>query len=182
MPSEILYSDCKKYAWHPSVFHGGSIPSANRYEHFSQRNSAEEFRVLIRARNRVTHSIDTEEIGNQFDPWFSYFKSSLYQYTVVQSNQLHFSRLVEKWHEEKGVTSSVTEIISCPAHLAIIGMGEKALPLIFSQIEREGDDPDYWFAALEAITGDDPVLEEDYGDTVRMGQAWLSWAEENYVR
>ena len=63
----------------------------------------------------------------------------------------------------------------------IIAMGETALPLIISQLKREGDDPDHWFVALEAITGKDPIPEEAYGDTPIMAEAWLSWAEEENV-
>ena len=61
-------------------------------------------------------------------------------------------------------------------------MGEKALPLILDQLRREGDDPDYWSVALEAITGEDPVPKEAYGDTMKIAEVWLSWAEEKNVR
>ena len=67
------------------------------------------------------------------------------------------------------------------SHLRIIGMGEAALPLIFAQFEREGDDPDHWFTALEAITDEDPVSENSRGDTVSMAEEWLSWAKTNNV-
>ena len=88
-----------------------------------------------------------------------------------------FARLIERWHAERGITSSMSEMIACPSYLKIVGMGEKALPLILGQLEHEGDDPDHWFAALEAITGEDPVPEDAYGDTKKMAAAWLSWAE-----
>ena len=182
MPREILYSNHKGYVWHRSVFHGGGIASIDEYEHVSQRNSGESIQVFISVGNKAGHLINTEELVEQFDPWYNFNNSPACRYNIIQPNELYFSRLVELWREEKGIVSSISEMVSCPSYLAIIGMGEKALPLILSQIERERDDPDYWFAALEAITGYDPVLEEDYGDTVRMAQAWLSWAEQNYVR
>ena len=56
-------------------------------------------------------------------------------------------------------------------------MGEKAVSLILAQLVREGDDPDHWYAALEAITGEDPVPENAYGDTVKIAAAWITWAE-----
>lgn len=92
-----------------------------------------------------------------------------------------FTRLAEQWHKERGVTSSLSEMFACPSYQQIIGMGEKALPLIFARLRREGDDPDHWFAALGAITGQNPVPEDAYGDTLKMAGAWLSWAEERNV-
>ena len=72
-------------------------------------------------------------------------------------------------------------MVNCPSYLRIIGMGEAALPLVLAQLKREGDDPDHWFTALQAITGEDPVSEESCGDTVSMANEWLSWANANNV-
>ncbi len=93
-------------------------------------------------------------------------------------DELTFAQRMEQWHVERGFTSSLSEMFACPSYQQIIGMGEKALPLILAQLRREGDDPDHWFAALEAITGHDPIPEDAYGDTLKMAEAWLSWAEE----
>ena len=87
-----------------------------------------------------------------------------------------FLRLFEQWHVERiGAASSMAEIIACPSYLRIISMGWRALPLIIEQLEREGDEPDHWCAALEAVTGEDPVPEDAHGDTVRIAQAWIAW-------
>ena len=53
-------------------------------------------------------------------------------------------------------------------------MGSAALPFIFSELERE---PDNWFWALKAITGEDPVPEEHRGDVALMAKDWLAWAQ-----
>ena len=98
-------------------------------------------------------------------------------HTVLIPDEAAFVRKVEQWHAERGITSSLSEITACTSYLQIIGMGEKALPLILAQLRREGDDPDHWFTALEAITGEDPVPEDAYGDTVKMAEVWLLWAE-----
>ena len=58
-------------------------------------------------------------------------------------------------------------------------MGETALPFILNDLRTHLGDPDYWFIALAAITGKDPVPEDAYGNTVRMAEAWLNYAEEN---
>ena len=87
-----------------------------------------------------------------------------------------FSALVTRWRQERPrFSSSLAEIIACPSYLRIIAMGRKALPLIMERLEREGDEPDHWCAALEAITGEDPVPEESVGDTVGIAKAWLAW-------
>ncbi len=100
---------------------------------------------------------------------------------VVQSKELLFASWVKQWHKERGITSSISDMIACPSHLKIIALGEQALPLILTQIKREGDDPDHWFVALEAITGENPVPEDAYGDSVKMAKAWLLWAKERNV-
>ena len=92
-----------------------------------------------------------------------------------------FLLLVQQWYEERGVTSSFSKMTSCPSYLRIIGMGPKAVPLIISQLKREGRNPDHWFVALQAIMGEDPIPEEARGNTVSMAQAWLDWAEKNGI-
>ena len=93
-----------------------------------------------------------------------------------------FSSLVDKWRQERsGFSSSLSAMIACPAYLRIIAMGIRALPLIMEQLERESDAPDHWGAALQAITGEDPVPEESRGDTVGIAKAWLEW-NEKYTR
>ena len=99
-----------------------------------------------------------------------------------QNPELHddalFMELREQWRVERGITSSLSDMIVCPSYLKIIGMGGKALPLILKQLKSEGDDPDHWFTALQAITHKDPVPEDAHGDTVKMAKAWLLWAEQ----
>ena len=95
---------------------------------------------------------------------------------AVPSNGVEFSQLIQDWHTERGETSSISDMAYCPSYLRIIGMGSDALPLIFAQLRRESNDPDHWFVALEAITGEDPVPTHAYGDTAEMSAAWLSWA------
>lgn len=86
-----------------------------------------------------------------------------------------FQRLVKEWKVQRGFSSSITEGALCPAYQKIIGMGQPAVPLILGQLEAEGDDPDQWFWALNAITGRQPVREEEQGDFVKMAHIWLGW-------
>ena len=85
-----------------------------------------------------------------------------------------FQSLSAKWRRETALCSSVTEIALNPAYQQIIEMGKRVLPLIFGELRRE---PDHWFWALQAITGEDPVPEEDAGDLEAMAADWLAWAD-----
>jgi hypothetical protein len=65
-------------------------------------------------------------------------------------------------------------MVSHPAYLQIIGMGKEAVPLLLDELRRE---PDHWFAALQAITGTNPIPPSACGNVDDMTQAWLSWGE-----
>src|SRR5713101_1854486 len=87
-----------------------------------------------------------------------------------------FQQLASQWRKERGATSSITRMATSPAYQRIVGLGEKAIPLILRQLENEGDDPDHWFWALQAITGENPIPENARGDMPEMARAWLDWA------
>ncbi len=93
---------------------------------------------------------------------------------------LKFQVLITQWRNERGARSSITETVAMPAYQKIIGMGEKAVPLILAQLRSEGDEPDQWFWALKAITEANPVKPEDQGNFQKMAQAWLEWAEHEF--
>lgn len=63
-----------------------------------------------------------------------------------------------------------------PAYQRIIGMGDKAIPLLMRELKRE---PNHWFWALRAITGANPVKPENRGRVKRMAQDWLDWGHEH---
>ncbi|HEV2990994.1 MAG TPA: hypothetical protein VG759_21325 [Candidatus Angelobacter sp.] len=90
---------------------------------------------------------------------------------------MKFQSLVQEWRETRGVTSSITSMSMLPAYQEIIGMGEKAVPLIIQHLKTEGDEPDHWFWALAALTGANPVRPEDRGNMTKMTKAWIGWAE-----
>jgi hypothetical protein len=99
---------------------------------------------------------------------------------MVDDN-IQFAQLLMEWHKERGITSSITKMATCPSYQKIIGMGERAIRLILRQMENEGDEPDMWFWALRVLTDADPVPEDARGNVARMSQAWLNWARGRYV-
>ena len=97
--------------------------------------------------------------------------------TKSPDDWLKFQSLTVQWRDERGAMSSISEAALCPAYQSIIGMGATAVPFLIAQLESEGDEPDQWFWALKAITGADPVRDQDRGDFVAMARSWLDWAE-----
>jgi hypothetical protein len=93
-----------------------------------------------------------------------------------------FASLSRQWREDTKFASSVSAAAMHPAYQEMIGMGERALPLIFRELASEPDNPGHWFWALRAITGTDPVAEEQKGVLRLMAAAWLTWAAEHGYR
>ena len=91
-----------------------------------------------------------------------------------------FHELVQKWHSEIGVTSSLEAMILKPSYQQIIGLGPPTIPLLIHELQTK---PHHWFHALAAITREDPVLPEHWGDLGLMTEDWLNWARErSYLR
>lgn len=86
----------------------------------------------------------------------------------------HFVGLAAKWKAVNKFTSSVSRMIVDPSYHEIIRMGDVATPLLLAELEHE---PDHWFAALEAITGANPVSKDAAGNIDKMANAWLRWGK-----
>jgi hypothetical protein len=85
-----------------------------------------------------------------------------------------FQYLSERWSEETSHLSSITKRVLNTNYQRIIGMGPAVLPILFRELQQR---PDYWFWALEAITGEDPTSPDDAGDIGKMTESWLEWAK-----
>lgn len=87
-----------------------------------------------------------------------------------------FNRLRQQWKDETQFISSTNVIAMHPEYQRIIGLGPQVLPLIFTELQRE---PDHWFWALRALTGEDPVDMSHIGDIAAMQRDWIDWAHDN---
>ena len=87
-----------------------------------------------------------------------------------------FETLARQWKDETAGDSTGRAILLHPAHQRIVGMGRPALPLILEDMRQRGG---HWFAALRAITGEDPVAAEDAGRVRKMQSAWIEWGRRN---
>jgi hypothetical protein len=83
-----------------------------------------------------------------------------------------FEMHARTWQEEAAFLSSITDIALHPSYQRIVGMGPAAVPLIFQNLKNELN---HWFWALNAITGENPVPEDDLGNLEAMRQHWLDW-------
>ncbi len=90
-----------------------------------------------------------------------------------------FLALARDWREERGPTSSTTQMALGPSYQRIIGLGPAAVPLILRELERE---PDQWFWALKAITGEDPVPAASRGKVGEMARLWVAWGRQQGYR
>jgi hypothetical protein len=90
-----------------------------------------------------------------------------------------FRQLAAEWRDAIGPLSSATKIVQHPAYQEIIALGGDVVPFILRELEQK---PDHWFAALRAITGEDPVAPEDRGRMDRMATVWIRWGKEHGFR
>ncbi len=83
-----------------------------------------------------------------------------------------FRILADEWYTATGMLSSISQKVTHPAYLRIIGMGHAVLPLLLEELRNRGGD---WYDALDAITREDPVPPDAYGDISRMKALWIDW-------
>ena len=118
------------------------------------------------------------------DSPFSYWnteRKKVFQLIFKLPKQDEFDHYVKEWHEERGATSSISEMSICPSYQKIIGLGkEVAVPLILRKLEEEGNEPDFWFWALSVLDIDNPpVIPEDaQGDFIKMSEIWINWGKQ----
>jgi hypothetical protein len=90
-----------------------------------------------------------------------------------------FAQLADQWRKERGATSMAKHMAEHPAYRKIVAMGDKAVPLILAELERQ---PDHWFIALHEITSASPVPEESRGKIKEMADAWIQWGRQHGYR
>ena len=72
-------------------------------------------------------------------------------------------------------------MIAHPSYLRIIGLARQSTGyaierMLLQELEAE---PDHWFEALTAITGDNPVQPEDDFDAAV--EAWIAWGRQKGI-
>ncbi|HET7445253.1 MAG TPA: hypothetical protein VFJ57_11390 [Solirubrobacterales bacterium] len=81
-----------------------------------------------------------------------------------------FESLAAQWEAETEFLSMTPQIISHPAYLEIIRLGQPAVPLMLERLKR---DVRPWFAALAEITHENPAERAETNSAA--AEAWLDW-------
>ena len=89
-----------------------------------------------------------------------------------------FDLLAQRWRSETRHMSLAADKASDFSLHQIIGMGDKALPLILRELESKTTD---WFWALRAIArGRAPQIPtEDQGKIRKIADIWIQWGKDN---
>lgn len=104
--------------------------------------------------------------------------SVLIAHQVEHNEFKKFIKLRDQWKNETMFSSSGTEIISNGAYKKIIKIGVGAISWIIRDLDKTND---HWFYALEKITGNNPIKEENVGAVEKMKTDWVEWAiKHNY--
>jgi hypothetical protein len=85
-----------------------------------------------------------------------------------------FRQLVKTWIKDTEYMSSSAQMAEHPVYREIINMGEAVVPLLLDELRRR---PDFWFAALRTITGENPVPLEMAGKVKSMAKTWIEWGK-----
>lgn len=122
--------------------------------------------------NYPRHSASTEAswVDNAYTVGITHLSSTI----TTETFENKFSRLTCAWKDSTMFVSSYNQLLSNPSYLEMIAMGEKVLPLIFAEMQKE---PGHWFLALNVITSVNPVKPESRGNIPAMTNDWLNWAK-----
>lgn len=104
--------------------------------------------------------------------------ASIGRYPLPEVSPELFQQLKAIWEHDTAYLSDLTQICDHWAYQKIVAMGRPVLPLILRELDTN---PDYWFCALQRITGENPVPSESQGRLVEMALAWLTWAGHNGI-
>jgi hypothetical protein len=91
---------------------------------------------------------------------------------------LLFHSLRSQWVNETAHLSSFSSRRKHPAYQRIVDLGPAVVPMLLGELRER---PDFWFSALRAITGADPVEDHMRGKFDEMREAWLNWARERHI-
>lgn len=87
-----------------------------------------------------------------------------------------FKELSQKWKDETGLYSTPMQKVN-DTYLEIIAKGKPYVPLILKDLQKGGSF--YWHIALKAITGQNPVPNNDLKNSKVVKTAWIEWGKRN---
>lgn len=100
------------------------------------------------------------------------------QHGTDEGLRVIFEELVASWSSATAHLSSPSKLIEHPAYRQIIGLGASVLPFLLRDLAESGR---FWFPALNAITGENPVPDDAAGEIERMVEAWVGWGRAHHL-
>lgn len=129
----------------------------------------------VKAQSRYSHQISNYKLPRRRKTnWSILYISS--DDRVLTETERKFRYYAEKWKEEIGGDSSLTNATSNMNYLRIIKLGDDAIPLILQELKKG---PAPWFIALRAISEDDTVGRGSPGDFRKKAADWIQWGIEH---
>ncbi len=142
---------------------------------------AEDFNLMVGTNTASGSNISPPEVAVTLIGTVSvrrqYFQDPSDSNNICAPNDVvtaQFNNLADQWRKQTSHLSSIISMCTHPTYLAIIRMGKPVIRCILRDLEGE---PDYWFFALEVLTGEKPVPEDFDGTLHERAQIWLEWAE-----
>jgi hypothetical protein len=89
-----------------------------------------------------------------------------------------FQIFAAEWKQQSRYLSNMAQMALLQPYQRIIGMGPPAVPLILEELQSQ---PNQWFWALEAITGENPVTGGAAGNVAAMADAWIQWGKKSGI-
>ncbi len=81
-----------------------------------------------------------------------------------------FHGLVKIWRDATGGSSSIRRRFTHPTYRAILRLGPETVPFIIKELRER---PDWWFDALEFLTGENPT--KPTHSFAEASAAWIDW-------
>jgi hypothetical protein len=133
------------------------------------------------ARQKPIPLMTVVQLSNEQDERISHLESRIAEVELelrrrTDAVRKRFYSLLERWKNERGPTSFLSKMCMNDAYQQIIGLGEQAMPLLLSEMEKN---PGHYDWALRAITGEDPVPKESRGKLKEMAEIWVQWGRDN---
>lgn len=86
----------------------------------------------------------------------------------------HFHLRLQQWRSETAFDSNLDAIVSHASFRDIVGLGQRAVPLIIDELSIR---PSLLVYALEDIVGEQPYAPNTQGNIRAMTDYWLLWAD-----
>ena len=86
--------------------------------------------------------------------------------------RLQFDTLAAEWRKQVKFLSNLRQAVMFDSYQRIIGLGRPVVPVLLEELKRQ---PDWWFCALRAITGENPAPADAAGSLPKLAAAWVEW-------